>query len=108
MIGRALALAHTGFGRLLGDRLIREQAQPYFAATLDEARHGDAAGFDLAVGDPAGLEHFQPVIAEGELASAPRLAAHASALLLAVLNFFWHQHKKLASSLWLLAVSRSA
>src|SRR5437899_37300 len=51
VIGSALALTHTGFGRLLRDRLVREQTQPHFAATLDETRHRDTAGFDLAVGD---------------------------------------------------------
>ena len=38
VIGSALTFTHTGFGRLLGDRLVREQTQPNLAATLDEAR----------------------------------------------------------------------
>ncbi len=44
-----------GFRRLLGDRLVREQADPDLAAALDETRHGDTGGFDLPVGDPAAL-----------------------------------------------------
>src|SRR5512146_3247862 len=85
MVRRSLTLAHTGFSRLLGDWLVREQADPDLAATLDETRHGHATGFDLAVRDPARLHHLQAKIPEGELTAAPRLAAHASALLLAVL-----------------------
>src|SRR3954470_8259438 len=100
VVGRALAFTHTGFSRLLRDRLIRKQAQPDFAATLDETRHRHAAGFDLAVGDPTGLEHFEPEIAEREFGTAPRFAAHASALLLAVLNFLWHQHKSVSCFLF--------
>src|SRR5271167_266267 len=93
VVGRAFTFAHAGLSRLLGDRLVREQAQPDLAAALDEARHGHAAGLDLPVGDPSRLEHLQPVVAVGQFGAAPRLAAHASALLLAILNLFWHQHK---------------
>src|SRR5581483_11602261 len=92
------AFAHTGFGGLLCHRLIREQTQPDLAATLYEARHGNTAGFDLAVGDVAALEDLQSVITEGELGTTPSLSGHASALLLAVLNFFRHQHKNQLSA----------
>src|SRR5436190_304095 len=49
MVRRALAAAHTDFSGLLGDGFVREQAQPHLAAALDETRHRDTAGFDLAV-----------------------------------------------------------
>src|SRR5580704_18265338 len=52
LLGRAFALTHTGFSRLLGDGLVGKQADPYLAAALDEARHGDAGGFNLPVCDP--------------------------------------------------------
>src|SRR5690349_14171215 len=81
VVWRALAFAHTGFGRLLGHRLVREQADPNFAAALHEPGHSHAAGFNLPVGNPTWLHHLQPVITKGELASAPRLTAHATALL---------------------------
>src|SRR5579871_1182707 len=93
MIRSAFAFAHTGFGRLLGDRLVRKQTDPYLAAALYKTRHGHATGLNLTVRNPARLHHLQPEIAKGELSSAPGLTAHAPALLLAVLNFFWHQHK---------------
>src|SRR4029450_7998441 len=37
----ALARAHAGLGRLLGDRLVREDVDPDLATTLDVAGHGD-------------------------------------------------------------------
>src|SRR5207248_2606582 len=73
--------------------LIREQAHPDLPATLDEASHGHAAGLDLTVSDVAAFHDFQSIVTERQLRPAPRLAAHAAALLLAVLNFLWHQHK---------------
>src|SRR3954471_10938323 len=90
MIWCALALAHTGFGRLLGDRLVGEKSDPDFAATLDETRHRDTAGFNLAVGDVTRLQNFQPEVAKRQRRSTPCFAAHAPALLFAVLHFLWH------------------
>src|SRR5438874_2282379 len=92
MIRRSLAFTHTGFGRLLSNRLVGKQANPDLAAALNEASHSDAAGFDLPVGDPARLKHLQSEISESQLAAAPCLTGHAPALLLAVLHFLWHQH----------------
>src|SRR6185312_17177150 len=69
-------------------------AHPDLAAALDEAGHGDTGGFDLAVGDPARLHDFQAEVAERELAAGPSLAGHASAVLLAELNFLGHQHMR--------------
>src|SRR5581483_5662489 len=83
----------TGFSRLLRDRLVGEEADPNFAAALHEPGNGHATRLDLAIADPARLQHFQAVLAESKLRATPGLAGHASALLLAVLNFFRHQHK---------------
>src|SRR5690349_15076663 len=84
-LGRALAAAHAGLGRLLRERLVREQVDPDLAAAADLAGHRDAGRLDLPVGDPAGLERLDPVLAElhGRLAAAqPGLAP---AVLLAML-----------------------
>jgi len=97
VVRRALTFTHTGFGRLLGDRLIREQTEPDLAATLDETRHRDTAGLNLAVGNITALHHLQAVVAEREIGAAPRLAAHATALLLAKLDLLWHQHNETPS-----------
>src|SRR4029077_12012608 len=95
----ALALAHTGFGRLLGDRLIGKKSDPDLAPALNEARHRYAAGFNLPVRDSPRFEHLQSVVAESQLRPAPGLPGHAAALLLAVLHLLWHQHSKVLSSL---------
>src|SRR6267143_5781538 len=47
VLGRALAGAHAGLGRLLRRRLVREDVDPDLAAALDFARHGDAGCLDL-------------------------------------------------------------
>src|SRR5580700_8899292 len=94
VIGCALALTHTGFSGLLGDRLVGEYANPDFSAALHKTRHGHATGFDLTVGHPSRLEHFEPVIAERQRRSAPCLAGHAPALLFPILHFLWHQHNE--------------
>ena len=94
VVQRALARAHADFGRLLGDRLVREQPQPDLAAALDETRHGDTAGLDLPVGDVTALHHLQTVLAERQRRAAPRLAPALALLLLAKLHFLWHQHNE--------------
>src|ERR1700761_7967952 len=94
VIGSALALTHTGFGRLLRDRLVREQTQPDLSAALDEARHRDTRSLDLAVGNVTALQNLQTVVAEREIGAAPRLAAHAAALLLAILDLLGQKHGK--------------
>src|SRR6185436_12138118 len=49
---RSLALTHARLGRLLGDRFVRENPDPYFSAALDVARERDTSGFNLASGNP--------------------------------------------------------
>src|SRR4029079_18089308 len=79
-LGRALAGAHAGLGRLLGERLVREHVDPNLAATLDLARHGDTSGLDLPVGQPALLEGLQAVLAEGDGLLTAREAVTAAAM----------------------------
>src|SRR5215467_2630519 len=91
-LGVALALAHARFRRLLGHRLVREDADEDLPATLDAAGEGDAGRLDLAVGDPARLECLEPEIAKGQARSALGLAPHAAALGLPILDALGHQH----------------
>src|SRR5262249_42755564 len=95
LLRRALALAHSGFLRLLGNRLVGEHAPPDLAAALDEARHRNPRRLDLAIREPAGLERLQPVVPEGDIRAAPGLAGHAPALLLSELDLLRHQHDAL-------------
>src|SRR5205823_6534136 len=48
VLGRALAGAHAGLGRLLGHRLVREDVDPDLAASADLAGHRDSCGLGLA------------------------------------------------------------
>src|SRR5579883_1023873 len=92
LLRRALALTHTGFGGLLGNRLIGEEPDPHLAAALDRTGHGDTRRLDLPVRHPAALERLQAEIAERDRRTAPRLAGHAAALLLPVLHLLGHHH----------------
>src|SRR5580692_12298222 len=94
VVGSTFAFTHTGFGRLLRDRLVREQTQPNLSAALDETRHRDTRGLNLAVGNVAALQNLQTVVAKREIGAAPRLAAHAAALLLAILDLLGQKHGK--------------
>src|SRR5437588_12775704 len=93
MIRRSFAFPHTGLSRLLRDRFVRKQTKPNLATAFHETRHSNTACLNLPVGDVAAFQHLQSVVTEGELGTPPGLTGHAPALLLAVLNFFRHQHK---------------
>src|ERR1039458_8340327 len=97
LLRRAFALSHTGLGGLLGDGLIREQTNPYFAAALDGAGHGDTRGLDLPVGDPGATHGLEAILAESDGRTPPRLATHPAALLLAVFDLLRHHHGLLLS-----------
>src|SRR5678816_2319951 len=84
-LGRSLALSHARLGRLLGDRFIREDPDPYFAAALDVARERDTGGFDLASGDPTRLERHESVGAERDL--TPSMGETAGAALESLAEF---------------------
>src|SRR3990172_1388420 len=66
-LGRALAAAHARFGRLLGDRLVREDADPHIAAALHRVRHGAPRGLDLAGGDPGVAQRLEAELAKRDL-----------------------------------------
>src|SRR3954454_18439789 len=98
MPGRAPAGAHAGLGGLLGHRLVGEDVDPDLAAALDVAGHRDTSRLDLAVGDPAGIERLEAVVAEMDLLLALRVTPTAPALLLAELGLARHQHQDSAPS----------
>src|SRR5712664_4649039 len=104
---RAFALAHARFGRLLGERLVRENPNPQFSAALDEPRNRDARRFDLPVGDPRAFHGLQTVLAERQIPAAPGLAVAAAAHLLPVFHLLRHQHRCVLASLISLTASQS-
>src|SRR5688572_23296858 len=88
----ALAGAHSHFDRLLGDRLVREHADPQLAAALDVAADRAAGGLDLARGQLPVLGRLQAVLAERDGSGAPAQAVVAALHNLAVLGAFRLQH----------------
>src|SRR4051794_39211364 len=91
-LGRALAGAHAGLGRLLGEGLVGIDVDPDLAAALDLAGHRDTGGLDLAVGQPARVERLQAVLAELHPGLAAREPGSAPTVLLAVLDALRGEH----------------
>src|SRR5439155_11449804 len=90
--GVALAGAHAGLGRLLGDRLVGEDADPDLAAALHVPCHRTPCGLDLAVAHPASLHRLQAEVAERDGGAASGDALAAAAVHLAVLDSLGEQH----------------
>src|SRR5439155_7660513 len=86
VIGRALTGSHSHLRGLLGDRLVREHADPHLAATAEVMDDRAPRGLDLARGHPARLLRLQRVLAEGDRAARDGVTLHAPALELAVLE----------------------
>src|SRR5205814_1813926 len=89
----ALARAHSGLGRLLGDRLVGKHPDPDLAAALDVPGHGATSCLDLAVAHPARFDSLQAVVTEGNGGATRRDALAAAAVHLAVLDALRHQHQ---------------
>src|SRR5688572_23973975 len=88
----ALAGAHSHFDRLLGDRLVREHADPHLAAALDVAADRAAGRLDLARGQLAVRRRLQAVLAEADGGAVPAQAVVAALEDLAVLGSLGLQH----------------
>src|ERR1700752_4755665 len=91
----ALAGAHAGLGRLLGEGLVREDVDPHLAAALDLAGHRDTGGLDLAGRQPARLDGLETVLTEVDRLLAAREAMPAPAMDLAELDALRRKHYRL-------------
>src|SRR5262249_13199885 len=91
----AFARAHTDLERLLGNRHVRENADPDLAAALHVARHGTTRCFDLARGHARAAAGLEAELAEGHVAAARSEAGIAALELLAVLGAFGLKHGRL-------------
>src|SRR5882672_8831119 len=74
VIRSALSLTHTGFSRLLRNRLVREHPVPHLPAPLAETRHGDACRFNLTACNPAAPHCLESVRGESETGTSPGLS----------------------------------
>src|SRR4051795_11974120 len=84
----ALAGAHAGLGRLLGERVIGEHPDIDLSELLDRARDRDAGGLDLARGEPAGRGDLETVVAERHLVAALGATLEVALVRLAKLRAF--------------------
>src|SRR5690606_8225761 len=89
---RTLALTHADFGRLLGNRQVREDADPDATGALHLAGDRAAGRFDLAGSDALGLLRLQAILAEVEVGATLGVAMDAALMRLAELGTFWLQH----------------
>src|SRR5581483_8619157 len=92
MVDGALAAAHADFGRLLGHRLVREDADPDLAAAAQVVGNGAPRRLDLAAVDPGRGRRLQPYLTEGDLVAGVGLPAPVAAVVLAPLDPLRHQH----------------
>src|SRR5690606_34404261 len=93
-----LARAHADLDGLLGDRLVREHADPHLAATLDVAADGAARGLDLTRGQAAVGGGLQAELAERHGIRAPAQAFVTALELLAELGSLGLQHRRYLAS----------
>src|SRR5690606_25049872 len=84
--GIAFTVTHTNFGRLLRNGLVRKNANPDTAATLDVTVDRTTGGFDLASGKPAAAGGLEAELAKRNLRTAGSQTSVAALVLLAVLS----------------------
>src|SRR5690606_9053815 len=81
------------FGRLRGNREIRENPDPDAALTLHLASDRATSGFDLAGSNAVRLESLQAVAAEVQVGATLGSAVNAALKLLTELCALWLQHR---------------
>src|SRR2546428_5974816 len=90
--GRALAAAHSGFGRLLRDLLIGKDPDEHLAAPAHKPSHHPAGGFDLPVRHPGGFGGLQAELAKGQVVALGGHPGTAAPVDLSILDAGWKQH----------------
>src|SRR5574343_669283 len=87
-----LTVTHTDFGRLLGNRLVREDADPDATAPLDVTGHGTTGSFDLTSRQTTATGGLETPLTEGNLGAAGSHAFIATLMFLAELATIRLQH----------------
>src|SRR5699024_7286509 len=83
---------HPSLSRLLGQRTVREDVDPYLAATPKVPVDGNTSGLNLAVGHVVTLDRLNAVLAECQRRPALRDTTTRRVMLLAVLDPAGDQH----------------
>jgi len=86
----SFTLSHPGFGRLVCERLVRENSNPDFSTSFHMSGEGNPGGLDLTISKPATISCQKPVISMIELIPAVCFSLSASFLDFAVFYFFRH------------------
>src|SRR5450759_654667 len=105
ILWRALPITHADFGGFLGNRLVRENADPDAATALDVARHGTTCGLNLPCSESATADCLETEFTKRDLGANSCNAFVAALLFFSVLSSSWLQHVSLLLS-WLCAVRR--
>src|SRR5450432_1250054 len=92
----ALTGTHAGLGRLLRERVVREDADVDLSVLLHRARDRDASRFDLTRREPARSENLKTVFAERNLVAAFCIATHVALLHFAELGALGREHRHTA------------
>jgi hypothetical protein len=72
--------------------VVREDPNPDLSTAFHLAYNGAAGGFDLAGGYPTRFQCLQAELSVQEFCTTQSQTPHVTALLLAPLYTFWHQH----------------
>src|SRR4030042_1785293 len=62
----AFPFSHPGFCRFLGNRFVREDANPDPAGPLDESGHGNSSGFNLTGSQPTAFCRLESEVTKVE------------------------------------------
>src|SRR3990167_1032159 len=92
ILNATLPFTHPHFERLLGNRLVREHANPDFPATLNVTSQSTTSGLDLTGGETTAGNRLQGELAEADFATALSQATVVAGHLLTELRTLWLQH----------------
>jgi len=88
----AFSFSHSGLRRFLGNRFIREDANPDPAGPLDESGHRNSRRFNLAGSQPSTFCRLESEVTKVEGVSAGGDSSSLSRLLFSIFCFLRHQH----------------
>jgi hypothetical protein len=88
---RPLSFTHPSFQRFLGERFLRENANPHFAVALHVTRDRHAGSLDLPDIQPATLQGHQAELAESHGVTAGGKTSAAAAVHLAIFYSIWNR-----------------